>query len=137
MRGNLLQLDQIMTIQKVCLFSSALKMIYYLLLFFFFQDYLLHSFRKGAVWVSVSLLKQSKSLQLRTAAISTITVNLAIRTVCYSDSKENHFQATRQKSRSWRKREHAHSKGTNATQQLILEQQAVQGTEITRATVFT
>lgn len=88
---------------------------------FFFQDYLLHSFRKGAVWVSVSLLKQSKSLQLRIAAISTITVNLAIRTVCYSDSKENHFQATRQKCRSWRKREHAHSKGTNATQQLILE----------------
>lgn len=48
----------------------------------------------------MSLPKQSESLQVRTAAISTVTVKPAIRAVCYTDSKENHFPAARQPRRA-------------------------------------
>lgn len=120
MRENALQLGSTITIQKVCLFSAAFKMIYYLLRFFFKIIFFIPS-GKEQFGSLCHYQSRAKAFNCGLLQFPPLTVDPAIRTVCYSDSKENHFQATRQMSRSWRKQERVHLKGTNATQQLILE----------------
>lgn len=59
-RGKALQLVQTITIQRVCLFSAAFKMIYYLLLFFFLISRLSSLFLQERSSLSLCVITEAK-----------------------------------------------------------------------------